>query len=241
MDELKQSLITLDRQYATDFRRRALRSMLLPQVQGPIVLDAGCGMGFMTRALSQQGFEVVALDIDHELVASAIRPDNNAAIATGLTYRDGRLPFRSASFNTVLSLDVIEHIEDDQQMVDEMARVLQPNGRLVLSVPAMPNLYGQRDVAIGHYRRYSPTLLRQRLENAGLRVIQLGFWNILGVLPYYLAEHVFQRPINDSIRQGQPTLSKRVMAEIFKTWLQTEWPLNRYLPAGLSLITIASR
>ncbi len=240
MINLKQALVALEHQAATDYRRQALQRMLLPWIKGPRVLDAGCGMGFMTTALARLGHRVVAVDIEHEFVATAIRDNRSGArIADGLVFADSQFPFADASYDTIVSLDVIEHIADDARVLQEFARLLQPQGRLVLTVPALPALFGQRDVAMGHYRRYTKQLLEQRLTQAGLALDTLVYWNALGVAPYFLAERVFHRPISDSIRQGRPTWSRQALASLIEHWLLVEWTLASALPVGLSLVVMA--
>lgn len=214
--------------------------MLIPWVRGPLVLDAGCGMGFMTRALAAQGHRVVAIDVERDYVAAATRsPAGAGPIADGLVARDGGFPFASASYDTVISLDVIEHIADDRPVLRELARLLRPDGRLVLTVPALPALFGQRDVSLGHYRRYTRPMLRERLSEAGFVVEALAYWNLLGVGPYFVAERVLRRQLPDTIRQGPPTRARQIVARLAMGWLLAEWRVAPAIPLGLSLVARA--
>jgi 2-polyprenyl-3-methyl-5-hydroxy-6-metoxy-1,4-benzoquinol methylase len=240
MTTLKHDLITLDQHADTDFRRQALQHILLPLIQQARVLDAGCGMGFMSRRLSAKGCAVVATDIEYEFVANAVANSiPHTGSVRGVVSADGRFPFADASYHTILSLDVIEHIADDAQVLREFARMLQADGKLILTVPALSFLYGKRDVEIGHYRRYTKSMLRERLVAAGFVVERIHYWNMLGVLPYFLAERIFQRPISDTIRQGQPTRTRQWLALLIKRWLVAEWAIAPALPLGLSLVVVA--
>jgi 2-polyprenyl-3-methyl-5-hydroxy-6-metoxy-1,4-benzoquinol methylase len=236
---LKQSLITLDAQQ-NDFRRNALIKVLLPLIQGDHVLDIGCGMGFMTQALAAQGRKVVALDTEYEFVASALAKGRSYEAATqGVTYTGDRLPFSDKAFDTAVCLDVLEHIEDDQNFLKEIRRVLQPHSRIIITTPALSALYGQRDVELGHYRRYDKAKVATLLAAAGLAVEKLSYWNLLGVPLYFISEKILRRPINDTIRQGKPTLIRHIMAQTLSRWLVYEG--NFRLPLGLSIIAVATK
>jgi hypothetical protein len=82
-------------------------------------------------------------------------------------------------------------------------------------------------------------MLRERLVAAGFVVERIHYWNMLGVLPYFLAERIFQRPISDTIRQGQPTRTRQWLALLIKRWLVAEWAIAPALPLGLSLVVVA--
>jgi SAM-dependent methyltransferase len=78
------------------------------------------------------------------------------------------LPFRAKSFDAVLAFEVLEHIEDDQQVLDEIARVLRPGGMVAISVPLHAALWSQLDDACAHVRRYDPAELWEKLRKAGM-------------------------------------------------------------------------
>src|SRR5213594_4681562 len=72
--------------------------------------------------------------------------------------------------DTVVGLNVLEHIEDDRASLRVMHDLLQPGGRLVLLVPSLPALYGTLDEALGHFRRYRPRELAAKFSAAGFRL-----------------------------------------------------------------------
>ncbi len=88
-----------------------------------------------------------------------------------------RVPLRSARFDLVLALDVLEHLDDDAPAIAESARLLAPGGTLVVSVPAWPFLWSEHDEALGHKRRYRRADLGRRLAAAGLRVERVTYFN----------------------------------------------------------------
>ena len=83
--------------------------------------------------------------------------------------------------DTVVCLNVLEHVEDDAAAVRDFASVLAPGGRLVLLVPAMPALYGSLDVHLNHYRRYDPDRRRKLVSTAGFEIDTLRYLNRPGV------------------------------------------------------------
>lgn len=140
---------------------------------GRLVLDAGCGVGGLTRALVAKRARVVALDIGPQLAATTRRRCGCAAVVGSLT----ALCFPERTFDIVLSSEAIEHTPDPSAAVLELYRVLKPGGQLVLSTP---NRLWQAPVraasALG-LRPYDgfenflwPSQLRGTLERAGAEV-----------------------------------------------------------------------
>ena len=136
------------------------------------VLDAGCGWGTTLLALEQAGLRVAGMDVSRRMLDKLDRPDRR------LIEADLGQPFPSetASFDAVLALDVIEHIDDDRAAVSRLGHLLRPEGVLVVSVPAQPELYGEFDRIQGHRRRYLPDSLRTVFDGSGLGVEQVLWW-----------------------------------------------------------------
>jgi SAM-dependent methyltransferase len=101
------------------------------------------------------------------------------------------LPFSSGAFDLVCALDVVEHVDDDDRALSELARVAEPGGALLLSMPLHPSHWSAFDEFVGHRRRYDPELLRAKLARHGLclessaaygmrprssRLLDLGIW-----------------------------------------------------------------
>jgi SAM-dependent methyltransferase len=103
-----------------------------------------------------------------------------------------QLPFADETFDVVSAFDVVEHCEDDATAVAELARVLTPGGRMLLSVPAYPWAWSDHDVQAGHHRRYTRPGLTRLVEGAGLRVVR-STYAFGGVFPIFVAERVRRR------------------------------------------------
>lgn len=83
---------------------------------------------------------------------------------------DGLLPFHDASMDAVAAFEIVEHLEHDDVVLGEIARVLRPGGILLLSVPIRASMWSPLDDACGHVRRYEPPELFARLADHGIDV-----------------------------------------------------------------------
>jgi 2-polyprenyl-3-methyl-5-hydroxy-6-metoxy-1,4-benzoquinol methylase len=139
------------------------RLKLLPPAS---VLEAGCGWGTNLEALEAAGYQVTGLDVSRKILDQLDRPHRQLIEADLSRPMPDRLP----TYDCVLALDVIEHIDDDRQAAWQLGRLLNPDGRAVVSVPALPELYSEFDEIQGHRRRYTAQSLRTCLEEASLVV-----------------------------------------------------------------------
>jgi SAM-dependent methyltransferase len=131
------------------------------------VLDAGCGTGGMLELFARwPDAEATGVDLSADALRFSHGRGHRRLVGADLML----LPFRTASFDVVSALDVIEHVPDDGRAVQEISRVLRPGGILVASVPAYQFLWGPHDEALHHHRRYTSGQFRRVLEQSGLRV-----------------------------------------------------------------------
>ena len=98
-------------------------------------------------------------------------------------------------FDTIICLNVLEHVDDDIGSLVAIRGMLAPGGRLVLLVPALPALYGTIDRALGHHRRYKRRRLAQLLRATGYAVAHIEYFNLAGVPGWWLAGRVLRRPM----------------------------------------------
>ena len=203
---------------------------------GRRVCEIGSGIGNISRLLAARDLELLVLTDQREDYLDRLREDyapRPEIRVERLTLPDAEATRRFAawSLDTVVSLNVLEHIPDDQGAVESMADLLAPGGRLVLLVPAIPALYGSLDRGLGHARRYDRRGLRRLLERAGLRLEHLSYFNLVGTLGWWFNARV--RPVPE-IPRGQLVLFDRLVP-----LLRAE-DLVR-LPFGQSLIAVARR
>lgn len=98
-------------------------------------------------------------------------------------------------FDTVVYVNVLEHIEDDRGELRLMHRALRPGGRICIFVPALRWLMSDHDRAIGHVRRYHRGELREKVCEAGFEVERLHFFDSLGVAAWWLCMRVLKLPL----------------------------------------------
>jgi SAM-dependent methyltransferase len=137
------------------------------------VLDVGAGDGWFAARLLEKlhpASAVVCWDTGYE------SPSDAAAGIAGGDERVSCSTVRPAGrFDFILLLDVLEHVEDDAAFLRAILDgCLAPGGRVLVSVPAWPALYGEHDRRLRHHRRYAPAQARRLLETVGLRVLRGG-------------------------------------------------------------------
>jgi len=136
------------------------------------VLEAGCGWGVNLEALERAGYRATGLDISRRALGRLDRPERQL-IEADLTQP---LPADLEPYDAVLALDVIEHLDDDRAAVSRLAQLARPGGVVVVSVPALPELFSEFDAVQGHRRRYLPETLQQAFSGSGLRIERLLWW-----------------------------------------------------------------
>jgi 2-polyprenyl-6-hydroxyphenyl methylase / 3-demethylubiquinone-9 3-methyltransferase len=94
------------------------------------VLDVGCGGGFLSNALAQQGLQVTGVDLSTESLDVARSYDTTKSVSY-LTADAYKLPFEDQSFEVVTAMDFLEHVEDPARVIKEFSRVLKPNGLFI--------------------------------------------------------------------------------------------------------------
>jgi len=97
--------------------------------------------------------------------------------------------------DTIICLNVLEHVREDGPSLGTMHRLLVPGGRLVLLVPALPSIFGTLDTALGHFRRYTRPELRRKFAAAGFTMRHLEYFNLAGVPGWWFAGRVLSRTI----------------------------------------------
>jgi SAM-dependent methyltransferase len=158
---------------------------------GSRILDIGCSVGNTTRIVLERysPSEVVSIDVCDESVGRA--RDRLAGYvnfsAERLDVQDKAILDRfGGHFDTVVCINVLEHVEDDELALENIFGLLCGGGRLLLFVPAFMALYGNVDACGGHFRRYGHGELLRKVEAAGFAVRHIRYFNIFGVVPWFI-------------------------------------------------------
>jgi SAM-dependent methyltransferase len=173
VDEL---LALTERSQSTHFWFRGFRAFVRPEIvsaaggRGALrILDCGCGAGHNLELLNPFG-DVFGFDVTAGGLALARTRGRPLVRADAV-----RVPFASGSFDLVASFDMLQHVEDDQQAVGEMARVLKPGGTLVFTAAAMEWLRGDHSEAWQELRRYTRGSAGALAARAGLEVTRASY------------------------------------------------------------------
>ena len=199
---------------------------------GDRVLEIGAGIGNLTRALIPRRSCYIATDIDAEHLARlATRFQHRPNLS--IRYCDLEQPAGfadlSSSVDSVICLNVLEHIENDIEGLRNIHSVLQEGGRAIILVPHGQEVFGTLDVALGHYRRYSHEELKGKMEQVGFRVERILNFNRISRPPWYVSGRILKRT---TLGSGQMKLFDRFV------WLWRR--IDSHLPwPPTSIIAIA--
>ena len=157
---------------------------------GP-VLDFGSGFGIFCKFLNTSGFQCHGLEIDKEALSQSKK--NKIKTFTDLSEIDILYP-------VITSLNVLEHIDDDENAIKEITKKIEKDGLLILYVPASMKAWSQMDIDAGHYRRYEKKEIIKKLENNNLKVVHFSFkdcsgWLILVIFRFLKIKPKFNKKL----------------------------------------------
>ena len=198
---------------------------------GDDVLEVGAGHGTMTARLIGRR-RIVATDLSPRCVA-LLRDRYRDHPTVDVQHADVRAAASMGPFESILLVNVLEHIDDDATVLKTLGEALSPGGRLILWVPAHPSLYSNFDRRIGHFRRYRARELAALVSSAGFEVCELRPVNAAGAVAWL----VFARLLG-----GTPTSGGKLrMADRALVPMMRRLEASHPPPFGLSLLCVAAR
>ena len=219
-------------------RREILGDLIrrrIPLPEDARILEVGCGTGHNLPMLQRFG-RVDAIEVDGAARAIASRRLGHAVINAPLPALHG-VP--DATYDLIAILDVIEHIDEDVAGLAALKRKLRPGGRILMTVPAFPWMWSAHDVANHHKRRYTRRTLRKLVDEAGLRLEMMSWFNSL-LFPLAAAARLAARAA------GRGDGGDRMPPAPVNSLFEILFGLERYaigrlpFPPGVSLAAIAS-
>ena len=201
------------------------------------IWDVGAGNGAVCIGLSKLGHDAIAVE---PLYGGARYIASQGLISFGSTLDELKLP--NKSIPAIGVFDVLEHIENPVPMLKEFARVLDSDGRLLITVPAHQFLFSDYDSSIGHFRRYSVSELESQLNTAGFELVGSRFlFSFLVPLAWLLRV----LPEKMGLKRGATSRGSartqfriaQLLSLVFKALVTLEKPFR--LPFGLSILAVA--
>ncbi len=209
-----------------------LLSKITPSL-GKRIFEAGCGTGTFTRYFARRG-RVLAVDFDRHYI-TALREHYAGRSNIRVEWLDlcsqEWTVVGNDRFDTVVCMNVLEHLPLDAEVLGHFRDILDPGGRLIMLVPAHSSLFGTLDTALGHFRRYETQPLRCTLERMGLIVEKIEYINPTGAVGWFLNSRILKR---ETMPPVQAALYDRIypvlrLGEVLK------------LPFGLSVFVVAQK
>jgi SAM-dependent methyltransferase len=200
------------------------------------ILSVGCGPAeglTWLKPFAGYGGTIFGLDME---------PTHAERVPEGVAFVVGRLedaPYADASFDAVLALDVLEHLDDDAAGLREAVRMVKPDGLLLVTVPALPSLWGGQDVVSEHRRRYTKQTLTRLFDGAGLTGYRVSYFNTL-LFPLVASVRLARRAagsaerVRSDFEDSRPGLVNELLTWVFS--LERAAINSAPLPIGVSLI-----
>ncbi|HEX9722170.1 MAG TPA: class I SAM-dependent methyltransferase [Candidatus Paceibacterota bacterium] len=202
------------------------------------ILDVGCGTGMNLELLSKFG-QVHGVDASPIAVHYCLQ----RGFSDVYEGRAEDLKFADESFDMVVAIELLEHVQEDVDTLREFARVLRPGGLLFLTVPAYQFLWTEHDEVLDHVRRYTLGELKKKLQEAGFRV-EKGTYMVTFTSPlfvYRLFRHLFGKK-NETPKTSYVPVPSFLNA-IFVASFFLEATIVKYvsLPFGISVLCVARK
>jgi SAM-dependent methyltransferase len=199
---------------------------------GKSVAEVGAGIGSITRILLERPIErLVAFEPSANMyphLAEAVRGHARASAVNGL-FDAGQA---GKDFDSVVYINVIEHVEHEREELSAAFAALRPGGYLLVFVPALAWLYSDFDREVGHFRRYSRDGLERVIVRAGFEVVESRYFDIAGVLPWYLYFTLLGRKMG----RGSVSLYDRIVVPPMRVLENLVRP-----PIGKNILLVARR
>jgi glycosyltransferase involved in cell wall biosynthesis/precorrin-6B methylase 2 len=200
---------------------------------GQRVMEAGCGTGTMTQYLANRQ-RLVAVDFDEAYVSGLkeryAERSNVRVEWVDLSSTDWP-DLGPEHIDTIVSMNVLEHLENDEATLKRFCSLLEVGGRLVLLVPAHAALFGSLDTALGHFRRYDRDNLARLLDRCGFEVTSTRYLNPSGGVGWFVNSRILGRKV---VPNTQASLYD---------WLYPLMGLTdrMSMPFGLSVLAVAHK
>lgn len=202
----------------------------------PLILDIGCGAGTTLKELNRAG-RGYGMDVSTTALEYCLQRGIDSVCMGDAS----QLPHRSERFDLVLSVDVLEHVEDDVGAMREMYRVAKPGGVIIFTLPAFQFLWSRRDDQCHHVRRYRLSEVKEKAREAGLQILRASYINLPLLVPLFLmvkVGHLLRRsPSTKMDYVLVPSLINKALGMVVRA--EARWLAVLDLPLGTSVACVA--
>lgn len=202
------------------------------------ILDFGCGSGIFVSELQKKGYQTFGTDISEEAIKyGELRDIKNLKVQNS-----HRLDYPDNNFDAVLSMDVLEHLEDESWAIKEVERILKPGGKFIVMVPAFQFLWGVQDEVAHHYRRYTLGGIKKILNSGEFDINRATYFNTLLFLPIAFVR-ILSKIFNLKKRQSDFNINNPTLDKIFFSIFNFERKLLKHIkfPFGVSILLVLEK
>ena len=211
---------------------------LLINKKDPKILDVGCGSGGTSIYFREFG-TVIGTDFS----ISALRFAYQKGLQNVFRSTLNDLPLQNEIFDTITALDVIEHIQNDSNVLLKLKSLLKPGGFIVITVPAFQFLWSGHDIALSHFRRYNISTLSKTLNKSGFKITRISYFFAF-IFPLFVIYRILTK-FKTSKKDPKTTniIFPEIINNLFKKIMSLESILLKRInfPFGISIICIAKR
>jgi len=204
---------------------------------GKKLVEVGAGTGSFSEMLIDEKPENLALIEPSEMFEFLEQNISQIETAARVSYYN--TIFSEAADNlsekpdTIIYVNVMEHIEDDRGELKKVYETLAAGGRCLIFVPALMSLYGAFDEKVGHFRRYTKNELEDKGRAAGFKIVKSKYFDFVGIFPWYIKYKLLK---SDSLESGAVTAYDKFAVPVTKQF-------ERFLkfPVGKNILTVLQK
>tara|TARA_B100000965_G_C19574292_1_gene750592 strand:+ start:468 stop:1355 length:888 start_codon:yes stop_codon:yes gene_type:complete len=207
-----------------------------------VILEVGCSSGFLLKELKDSFPESLVIGAD--VVKEPLLKLANSMPGVPLIQFDLlQCPIPKNSIDVLVMLNVLEHIKDDNLALIRAFEILKPNGILIIEVPAGPWLYDAYDLELNHFRRYSSRDMKNKINNAGFRIINFTHLGFL-VFPFFALFKLYNKffykkknhsVVDENIKKTSKNIFMKYIMKIERKYLP------QYKPFGIRLNVVVQK
>lgn len=226
-------LITLEILEGADNYNKWITEKIMEDINSP-VLEIGSGIGTISKYFICKK-PLYLTDCDSGFVKylkTKFKEKKEIFVEKFDLTKNAPVKFNS-KFSSVIGINVLEHIKDDEQALRNIRNVLKEGGRLILLVPAKKFAYTRLDKNLGHYRRYEKEELINKITKTGYVVEKIFFFNVVGLLSWIIRDKIERENIH--LKPNQIAVFDRIVPilKIIESYIR--------IPIGISIIVVAKK